>query len=421
MRGFRWLFVLALLGALVWAALRIIGPVRAAISPAGIEAQMRMALGVPVSVGSTELQYAPSPRLVIRDMTAQSGFRLPEVALHFNWRDAIHGLQTASWVLGEARVAPLKLPGGEAMALLQSVRGASRLPAAVTTVRFESLEFPDLVLLPGRYEAVIRRGVGQKEFGSVDLKRLDVPGQVDLEIVMPASAGGDARFALYATNFAVPAGPAIVWREATAQGSFRADALIVDTYSVGSSFGTLNGAARLVREGSGWRLAGNLRGANVSVEDLLRAAAGAPASGEGAAARRIAFRGIARFDLAATGTGTSVAEVLQRAVVSGPLTIDSGALDGANLGLAATQRDLGPAGGSTRFTELAANVLGSDNGVVLRSISGRSGGLKVLGSLNVDRKLSLSGSLRSEVASPRGVASAETRLGGTVLAPTYRF
>jgi hypothetical protein len=44
----------------------------------------------------------------------------------------------------------------------------------------------------------------------------------------------------------------------------------------------------------------------------------------------------------------------------------------------------------------------------------------VHGGFAVDRQLQLRGSIRSEVASPRGIAGADIRLGGTIGAPTYQ-
>lgn len=418
-RALRWLFGLALIGALAWGVLRSVGPVREAISPAGIEAQLGKVLGVPVSVRQTELRFSPSPRLVVTDITVQSGFRLPELAIHFNWRDAIRGLQSASWILGEARVAPTKFSAEEAFAVLKSVRRASELPVAVSVIRFDAIEFSDMALLPGRYEAVIRRGVNQQEFNAVSLKLLDTQGQVDIEITPPPANGGDAKFALFATKWTAPAGPAIAWNEATAQGEFRADTLKVSTFSVGAPFGNLNGAAELVRDGGSWKLAGNLRGPDLNVEELAAFLAGVPASGEARRAQS-RVRGTARFDLAVAGSGASVADTLQRTTASGPVTVAGATLLGVNLGTAATQGDLGGAGGTTRFTDFELDVLASSSGLAIRNISGRAGSLRTFGSLSVDRKQALSGSLRTEVSSPRGVASAQVRVGGTASAPTYQ-
>src|SRR5512137_244955 len=152
----RWLLALAVLGAVVLGAVRLAGPLRAAISPRGVEGQIAAALNVPVSVRATDLRFLPSPRLVVTDVLAHGGLRLPEITVNFNWRDVARGLQTSTWVLGEARIAPVELTGEQALMLLQSVRRASRLSAAVSTIRFESVGFADVVLLPGRYEAVVR-------------------------------------------------------------------------------------------------------------------------------------------------------------------------------------------------------------------------------------------------------------------------
>lgn len=415
-RAIGWALALLVLGAVVWGLARLVGPLREAISPRGVEAQISEALGLPVSVRATELRLLPSPRLVISDLVGQRDLRLPEIAFDFNWRDAWRGLQSSNWVLGEARVAPVALTGEQALMLLESVRRASRVTAAVSTIRFESVAFPGLVVLPGRYEVVIRRGIGQRDFDAVGLKRLDGTGQVELEITPPA-AGERAAFRLFASQWLAAAGPAVVWNEATAQGEFDASQLKVESFSVGARFGNLNGAALLAQESSGWRLTGKVRSPDVSVEELIRYLTGAASD---AAAPPPPFRGTAKIELALSGFGDTAAEALQRTTAAGPVSVSGATLAGMNLGLAATQGGATGAGGLTRLTDLDLEARGSADGLAVRGLVGRSGSLRVLGGFTVDRQLELRGALRSEVASPRGTAAADIRLGGTVAAPTYR-
>jgi hypothetical protein len=417
-RAVGWLIAVAVLGAVAWGAARLAGPLREAISPRGVEAQISQALGMPVSVRATELRFLPSPRLVLIDMIGPGGLRLPEIAVNFNWRDAVNGLQTSSWVLGEARVAPVEVTGDQALKLLQSVRRASQLSAAVSTVRFESVAFADLVLLPGRYEAVVRRGVGQHSFDTVGIKRLGGAGQMELEIRPAEVTGGDATFRLFASQWAAGFGPPIAWNEATAQGEFRAGQLRIDSFSVGASFGNLNGTALLAQDAGGWRLTGNVRSSDVSVEELIRFLTARP--GADSLPATAPFRGTAKIDLALIGVGATVADVLQRATAAGPVSISGATVTGMNLGLAATQGGPRGAGGVTRLTDLDLDALGSADGLAVRSLAGRAGGLRVQGGLVVDRKLQLRGSIRAEVASPRGVAGTDIRLGGSVGAPTYQ-
>lgn len=417
-RAIGWLVALAVLGAVAWGAIRLAGVWREASSPRSVERQIGQALGMPVSVRATELRLLPSPRLVVSDVLAAGGLRLPEVAVHFNWRDALRGVQNSTWVLGEARVAPVELNGEHALTLLQSVRRASQLSAAVSTIRFESVSFADLVLLPGQYEAVVRRGVGQRGFDMLSVRRLDGTGQMELEVKPAAADGGSASFRLFATRWAAAVGPAVTWNEATAQGEFDATRLKVDSYSVGAPFGNFNGSALLAAEGGGWRLSGNLRSPDLSVEELIRYLTG-PGSGE-AAAVSVPFRGTVKIELALAGSGATVADVVQGASAAGPASVSGATISGMNLGVAATQGSASGAGGITRLTDLDLVVTGSTAGLAVRSLSGRAGGLRVQGGFTVDRQLQLRGAVRSEVASPRGVAGADIQLGGTIGKPEFR-
>ena len=416
-RAVRWLLAAAAAGALIWGTTRVVVPLRTAISPAGIEATLGAALDIPVSVADSKVEFLPAPRLVVTDVVAQSGFRLPAVALQFNWRDVLRGLQSSNWLLGEARVAPVEFTGQQALALLRSVRNAAGLPAGISTIRFESVAFPDLPLLPGRYEGVIRRGVGQREFGAVTLKRVDDGGNLELEIIPPAAANGSARFRLFATKWTATVGPAMVWNEAAAQGEFRADLLKIDSYNVAARFGSLSGSAELANDGRGWRLAGNVRGPDLNVEELIRHVAGL---GDGeAAVSRVPLRGSAKFDLSVAGAGTAAQEALGRATASGAVTVQGATFVGLNLGLAATHGDISGAGGMTRFSDLDFDVLASKDGLAVRNLAGRAGNLRVYGGFSVDRTLHLSGALRPEVTSPRGVTGAQIRLGGTASSPAF--
>lgn len=418
LRGIRWLLLIALAIAAGWWAVGVVLPLRAAISPTGVEAAIGKALGMPVSVADTGLRFSPSPRLVVTDITAQNGVRLPAITVHFNWRDALRGLQAASWTLGEARIAPVDLSGTQALALLRSVQGASELTAAISTVRFESVAVRDFVLLPGRYEAVIRRGVARPEFTSVSLRRLDGQGQTEIEITPPPAPDGSAQFALFARQWVAALGPGTPWNEATMQGEFRDGLLKVNSYSVGAPFGNFNGAAELALREQGWRLTGNVRAADLKVDELIRHAGGL---GEGEAVlSRAPLRGTAKFDLAVSGVGATLEEVLHRTTASGRVSVSGAALAGLNLGLAATQGRAEGAGGTTQLTDLDFDLVASRDGLAVRNIAGRAGSLRVYGAFGVDRQLGLSGSLRPEVSSPRGVAGANVGLGGTATAPTYK-
>jgi hypothetical protein len=417
LRAARWAVAVLVLALLGWWGYRIVMPLRAATSPNGVASILSSALGVPVSVGDTSVQLTPSPRLTIRSVFVQGGYRLPEVSLLVNWSDAFRGLQTARWVFGEARVAPMEVNGDEAIALLGSVRAAGRLPAALTTLRFESIRFNDVAVLQGSYEAVLRRSTGQ-DVSTVSLRRVDAEGRIELEITPAAVTGANNRFALFASKWPASVGPQIVWDEATAQGEFRADRLLVESFSVGARFGNVNGNASLLKSGADWRLAGTARSVDLNVGELIRFAAGL--NDADGAESRLPLRGVGKVELVLAGTGASAAEALQRATATGSGAMPGATFGGLNLGLAASQGSAASAGGQTRLTDFAFDVQLSRGGLMARNLDGRAGSLRLTGGFSVDAALKLNGLLRPEVVSPRGTSSAAIQVGGTLGAPSFR-
>jgi hypothetical protein len=193
--------------------------------------------------------------------------------------------------------------------------------------------------------------------------------------------------------------------------------LKIDSFSLGARFGNLNGAATLAWDGQAWKLSGTLRASDVSVENLVRDAAGLGDADTGAT---LPLRGAAKFELQVSGSGPTVAAALQRASATGPVSIAGATLVGVNLGAAASHGAAEGAGGTTRLSDLDGEVMATADGVTVRALAGKAGSLRVGGSIAVDRKLQVSGVLRPEVASPRGVAAAQVRVEGKLVAPKFR-
>jgi hypothetical protein len=415
----RWglrLLWLGILAVLAWGAIRIAEPIKEALSPSGLSERLTVALGTPTTVRGAQMTWWPSPRLTVEGIDVVGRFSLPMATIYFNWRDAYAALRDAEWVLGEIRIAPLELNGTQAMALLQAVPSGDRLPRGLSTIRFESVSFAGVPFLPVAYEAVVRRGIN-KAFNLVTLKPATGDANLEIEISAPQAVDQLASFKLYARGWQAPVGPRVAWSEAVAQGKFSAATLLLDSYSVGAPFGNMNGTGVLVADGNGWSLKGNLKGADVRVGSLI-GFVGGKQTGEASKFSPF-FEGTAKFDLAITGSGPTVAKALDSASVSGTVSVPASVLEGINLGLVATQHDVGGAGGSTRLAELEAQVFASSAGVAIRNIAGRAGNLKVGGGLNVTKDLSVNGSLSAAMATARGGASAVARLSGTVVEPRF--
>lgn len=405
--------ILALTAAVfVW---RFGAPIRGQFSSEAIAGRLSGSLGVPVSVANASFRFSPTPRLVVEDIRVQGQYTIGQASLQFSWANVTNALRGKGWDWGELRVAPVEFAPSEALALLHSQAALLRvLPDTVSTIRFESITFPDAPLLPGRYQVIATR-TPQAGADRIALSQMGANGQMELALV---PGNGRTVFRLQAAQWRAPFGPPIEWDKVTADGSFSPSSLRVEALGLNGFSGTIAGAVSASNAGQ-WVANGALRGSNIDLgavqhEVMRRAGVGAQANGV------TVMQGAADFSANLAGRGATLQDALGRLGATGKVRVRLAALNGISLGVVATE-EWSPDGqrGSTRFSDLEALFTASPGTLSVRDISGRSGALQVRGEVAIARDLSINGFLRSEIVSGRGRPPTEVRVSGRLPAPEF--
>ena len=128
------------------------------------------------------------------------------------------------------------------------------------------------------------------------------------------------------------------------------------------------------------------------------------------------LQGTASLDLTMVGRGTTLDEAVQQAVFAGPFQVRWAALNGINLGLAATQG--ATAAGITRFTEFDGMLGASSAGVRFEETGGRAGALAARGDFTVAPDQAVAGTIRVELGGSR-IQTMTLRVRGNVLEPRF--
>jgi hypothetical protein len=376
-----------------------------------VGARLTAVLKRPVTVQETEFRLTPTPRLVVHGIEAAGQFRLEETALLINWKDLWAAVGGGQWVWGEALIAPLTVTSGQALALARILPSHAReLPATISTIRFQAVRVSDSRLLPGRYEAVLRRGPDRR-FGPLTVTELDAesgPMRMQLRAVSETEA---VEFDLHAERWALPVGPRAHWNEVRASGRLAANVIEVSAYTLAGFFGITTGTL-LAAADPEWTISGTAGAANIDVESVFQAL-----RPQGSAASAVPLQGTANLDLTLTGRGRTLDDAIAGMVVAGPFQLRGATLNGINLGLAAGQGVM--AAGSTRFTEFHGVVAASSAGIRFDQTGGRAGAMGARSDFTVSPSLDLAGALRVELGGQRVHAPINLRLRGTALEPRF--
>lgn len=410
----RRLVALGVVGGLGWLAWAAIEPVTRGLSPEAISARLSASTGLPVKVGSREVEMWPRPRVVLRDVSLGPDLKAAEVALQPNWEELVQSAKLGRLALSEAVVSPMRLTAAQATSLVAvgpRLSGVTGL--AVSTVRITGVEFPEFPLLPHQYDIVIRRDSSGQP---APVRVIQTSGEGRLQLAATPLADGTTRLELEAQNWRAPVGPGIPWSTVSATATVLPSAVVVDSYTATSGAGVLQGAM-VAGNDVAWSVAATARTVSLDLETVMRQLGGRSAEDT---AVRAPLLGTATLTLVGSGHGPSLTDAMFGARMFGPVSVRWGTLNGINLGLAATQGGASESsGGTTRFTELTASAEIGQTGVVLRDIEGRAGAMATRGQLAVAEDLTLSGALRVDLGATRVQAPATLRVGGTAIAPRF--
>lgn len=417
---FKRLLAVGALAALVYWLATVIAPLRDNVEPESLGARLSAASGQKVAVGATRWRLTPSPGLTLLDIDFGGAFKVGQVDLRVNWEDAWKAVRGGGWIWGEATVGALQLAPEQAIAVLRTLNALGRgLPAAISTIRLSSVELPGALLMPGKYEVVVRRA-DDGTFGPARVRLLGIDGALNLTVALKQVDGEEiVDFQLDGQKWKAPIGPRVTWSEAVVTGTARPNLIDVQTFSLSSAFGTVQGTGVAARDVE-WVIAGNARAASLDVESLLRQLRADVKDGGAEAA--VPFHGSATVNVLLGGRGNTLDEAVARTVFAGPLQVRWGTLNGINLGYAATKPGPaggGTAGGITRFTELQGSVSGGSAGIALTDLFGRAGAMATRGEIRVAPDLSLAGALRVDLGATRVQAPINVRVRGTVLKPEF--
>lgn len=384
------------------------------LQPARVAAAFGGFLGVPLAVESTELRISPSPRLMVRGIEAPGQFRVEEVALLVDAAGAWRSLLGGRWAWREAIVSPMSLSPDAAYALLRTLPAAAReLPASVAAVRLRGVEVVGSRLLAGRFEGAAER-TADGRLGPMVLSRTEADGGSLRLQFAPGDAGRDAvEVELAATQWRLPAGPAVRWPEIRAQGTLAGRVLEVSNFALTGFYGVTTGTLYVAADQQ-WVVTGSIAAANIDIESVLQRLRG---DAVGSRSAPLPLQGTADVNLALVGRGASLDDAVGSAVLAGPFQVRWATLTGVNLGLVAAQG--ARPSGSTKFTDFQGMLAINGRGLRFEDTGGRAGALTARSSFLVSPDLTLNGTVRVELGGQRVQAPITLKLRGTVLDPRF--
>jgi hypothetical protein len=412
------LVVLALAG--FWLAAQ-----RQNLAAGRIAQSLSAALHVPVRVQDSRLRTTPAPALVLSGVDLGGQVQFDEVILEFTAPSLWQAVMSGQRRWGDIVISSTTLRFEQANQLLTWLALLDRVvPDSVTRVRFAQLRFGGSALLPDRYEAVTRREPGG-QFTSVVLRRLDSPGSLQLQFT-PDRAGGPVSFQCDAVDWQPPFAPRAAWTEMVGTGHVSAASIELDKFTLGSAFGAFEGQLSVRQQSSGaaaWTAEGQFSTVGIDVPTVIQQISNPgkppPEAGENVATP---MSGTASIDALVKGTGATPEEALGSLIAAGEIKVRSAALNGINLGYAASRPAAGGSSSSTaftRFTRFEASFLASNNGVSFRNIHGSAGALATSGDLTVTRELGLDGLLHVNLGGSRVQAPLRIHVRGTVAHPQF--
>jgi hypothetical protein len=396
---------------------------REALTAGRISQRLSSALQIQVRIQDSHLRTAPAPALVLTGVDLGSRLHLDEIDLQFTapslWKAVVSGQRR--W--GDVVISPTSLSLDQAKMVLGWIGMLDEaVPPSVTKVRFQELTFAGSRLLPDRYEAFTRREANGK-FSSVTLRRTDIPGTMQI-LFTPDAAATSITFQCDAADWQPPFVPRTNWSEFLASGRISDAGLDVEKFSLGSGFGGFEGQLSVHRRDHGtpaWLASGSISSVGVDLATLVQQISTRLTPTEETRNQNPPISGTVAIEAALVGGADSLEGALGDLAADGQAKVRSAALNGINLGFAASRPNTSGAGhgGQTRFSEFSAQFIASAHALTLRQIHGVAGAMSARGEVTVGNDLSMSGLLHVDLGGSRIQAPLRIRIRGTLDHPQY--
>jgi hypothetical protein len=396
---------------------------RETLTAGRISQRLSSALHVQVRIQDSHVRTTPAPALVLSGIDLGTRLHLDEVDLEFTapslWKAVVSGQRR--W--GDVVISSTALSLDQAKMVLTWISALDQaVPPSVTKVRFKELTFVGSRLLPDHYEASTRRETNGK-FTSMILHRTDMPGAMQI-LFTPDPATGIVAFQCDAADWQPPFVPKTTWTEFVASGHFSDGGLDVDKFSLGSAFGGLEGTLSVHRRDHGtpaWLASGQVSSVGVDVATLIQQIATHATPTEETRNQNPSISGTAAVEAALVGGADTMEGALGDLAADGKMTVRGAALNGVNLGFAASRPNTTGAGngGLTRFSDFSAQFIAGSRGMTLRQIHGLAGAMSTHGEMTITPDLGLSGLLHVDLGGARIQAPLRMRVHGSLDHPLY--
>jgi hypothetical protein len=414
---------LILLGILAWLGVWI-SNARDNVSPGRIAQRLSSALHVQVRVQDTHLRSTPSPALVLTGVDLGPRLHLDEIDIEFTAPNLWQALASGHRRWGDVAISPTSMTLDQAKLALSWIGGMDQaVPDSVTKVRFRELRITGSRLLPDRYEAFSRRETNGK-FMSAVLRTVDPPGSMQVQLT-PDAGVNSVAFQCDAAEWRPPFGPRTAWSEFVASGHVAESSFEVEQFSIGATFGGVEGHLSVRRRDHGspaWLASGAASSVGIDLPTLVQQLTGKTASFEGAV-QNSPILGTAAIEAAVVGGGDTLDAALGDLAADGTVKVRNAELKGVNLGFEASHPSnsggSGGGGGTTRFSEFSSQFVAGGHGVTLRQIRGVAGALTARGEVMIGSDLNLAGLLHVDLGGSRIQAPLRMRIAGTVEHPEY--
>ena len=374
-----------------------------------VESEAATKLGVPVHIGDIRVALLPLPHLSVVDLDVGEGaISATLIAVYPRLLSLLSEQRVLRSIELEQVVVSRK--GADLLAALAAKPASGGATVKIERVRASHIE---VELAAGKLPAFN---------AEIELHPDAAPGALPVERALVTTVDGKAKLALVpdgkewtltldASNWVLPAGPALQFNSLKGRGRLGASKLVLNELAASLYGGTLNGKAELVWLKS-WQLKGDAKLEGIDIMPVKQA-----------------LKVKAALSGKLDASGPFSAQAAKPAGLADAFNADigfavrNGVLHGFDLASAAQSLLKGGAGGgSTQFDQLTGKVKVQGRAYKLQDIKVASGSLQAAGNVDISATKQLSGRIDTALKGSGGLVGVPLAVSGTldkpVLTPT---